>query len=82
MLKIRLKRIGKKKKPFYKIVLMKSLSKINGKEILEFGFYNPLTKTLHINKLLLYKYLNFGCYPTSTVRHLISRVLNKKRDAK
>ena len=54
MLKIRLKRTGQRKKPFYKIVLMKSLSKRDGKHILEFGYYNPLKKFVYINKLLIY----------------------------
>jgi small subunit ribosomal protein S16 len=82
MLKIRLKRAGQKKKPFYKIVLMKNLSKRQGKHILEFGYYNPLKKFIYINKLLIYKYLNYGCYPTNTVRHLLYRLLQKKINVK
>lgn len=78
MLKIRLKRAGQKKKPFYKIVLMQNLSKREGKHIIEFGYYNPLKKIIYINKLLLYKYLNFGCYPTNTARHLLYKIINKR----
>ena len=61
MLKIRLKRTGRKKKPFYKIA--------------ELGFYDPLSKQLNIDKIKLHKYLNCGAYPTDTVRHLLYKVM-------
>ena len=77
MLKIRLKRTGRKNKPFYKIVLMENLSKRDGKSIAELGFYDPLTKVIHFDKITLHKYLNHGAYPTNTVRHLISKTLNE-----
>jgi small subunit ribosomal protein S16 len=77
MLKIRLKRIGRKKKPFYKIVLMENLSRRDGKAILELGYYDPIKKLIHVDKLNLHKYLNCGAYPTNSVRHLIYRVLSK-----
>jgi small subunit ribosomal protein S16 len=44
MFKIRLKKLGRKGKPFYRIVLMNNLSKRDGKSIAELGFYDPLTK--------------------------------------
>jgi small subunit ribosomal protein S16 len=75
MLKIRLKRTGRKKKPFYKIVLMENLSKRDGKSIAELGYYDPLRKILTFDKIALYKYINFGAYPTDTVRHLISKMI-------
>ena len=59
MLKIRLKRAGTIKQPFYKIVVMESLSKRDGKSICDLGYYNPFTKYIKIDKLLLVKYLNF-----------------------
>lgn len=77
MLKIRLKKLGRKGKPFYRIVLMNNLSKRDGKSIAELGFYDPLTKVLNFDKLKLQKYLNAGAYPTDTVRHLILRMLNE-----
>jgi small subunit ribosomal protein S16 len=77
MLKIRLKKIGRKGKPFYRIVLMESLSKRDGKSIVELGFYDPLNKTLSIDKTNLNKYLNAGAYPTDTVRHLIYQMLEE-----
>lgn len=75
MLKIRLKREGKKKKPIYKIILSDNLKKRNGKVFLILGFYNPLKKYCQLNKILLTKYLNFGAYPTDTVRHIIKKYL-------
>ena len=46
MLKIRLKRVGRKKKPFYRIVLMESLSRRDGKSIAEIGYYDPIKKII------------------------------------
>lgn len=77
MLKIRLKRTGCKKKPFYKIVLMKNLSRRDGKSIVELGFYDPLRKIIHFNKIILYKAIMNGAYPSDTVRHLIYKTLQE-----
>lgn len=78
MLKIRLKRTGRKKKPFYKIVLTENLSKRDGKAIAELGYYDPLKKIIKFDKLEIYNYIMNGAYPTNTVRHLIYKVLNKE----
>jgi len=77
MLKIRLKRTGRKNKPFYRIVLMENLSKRDGKSIAELGYYDPLKKIINFDKVILSKYLNFGAYPTDTMRHLIYKMLNE-----
>lgn len=76
MLKIRLKRAGRKNRPFYKIVLMENLSKRDGKAIVNLGFYNPILKEIHIKNMLLHKYINLGAQPTNTVRHLLFKNLN------
>ena len=78
MLKIRLKRTGRKKKPFYKIVLMENLSRRDGKTIAELGYYDPLKKIIEMDKTKIYQYIMNGAYPTNTVRHLIYKVLNQK----
>lgn len=78
MLKIRLKRIGRKNEPCYKLVIVENLSKRDGKVLKEIGFYNPLNKRFFCNKMLLYKYLKYGAYPTDTVRHLIYKSISKK----
>ena len=77
MLKIRLKRTGRKKKPFYKLVLMENLARRDGKAIAELGYYDPLTKLLKVDKINLYKYIMNGAYPSNTVRHLIYKVLKE-----
>ncbi len=76
MLKIRLKREGRKKKAIYQIVLSENLNKRNGKALLTIGLYDPIKKYCKFNKFLLIKYLNCGAYPTNTVRHLIKKALN------
>jgi|TARA_B110000037_G_C17088850_1_gene493138 small subunit ribosomal protein S16 len=75
MLKIRLKKVGRKKKPFYRIVVMESLARRDGKSISEVGYYDPLKKIINFDRVLLHKYLNAGAYPTDTVRHLIYKML-------
>jgi small subunit ribosomal protein S16 len=77
MLKIRLKRTGRKNKPFYKIVLMENLSKRDGKAIVDFGYYDPLKKVINFDKTAIHKYINAGAQPTDTVRQLIYKVLNE-----
>ena len=77
MLKIRLKRTGRKARPFYRIVLMENLSRRDGKSLADLGYYDPLKKVLKFDKQLLHKYINCGAYPTSTVRHLIYKMLDE-----
>jgi small subunit ribosomal protein S16 len=78
MLKIRLKRTGRKKKPSYKIVLMENLFRRDGKTIAELGYYDPLKKIIQLDKINTYKYIMNGAYPTNTVRHLIYKILLNK----
>ncbi len=76
MLKIRLKRIGKKNTPVYKIVVMENLSKRDGKFIEQLGGYDPIKKKISLNMNLVSKYINFGAIPTETVKALIYKVTN------
>ena len=46
MLKIRLKRAGRIRKPFYRLVLMENLTKRDGRAIMDLGYYDPLKKKL------------------------------------
>ena len=80
MLKIRLKRIGRKNLPVYKIVVMENLSKRDGKFIDLIGHYNPIKKQSSINLYKLNKYLIFGARPTDTVRHLINKTIEKNKN--
>ena len=56
---------------------MENLSKRDGKSIAELGYYDPLKKIINFDKVTLSKYLNFGAYPTDTMRHLIYKMLNE-----
>lgn len=70
--KIRLKRMGAKKRPFYRIVVADSRSPRDGRFIEEIGYYNPLTdpRTVKIDDEKAIKWLNNGAKPTDTVDRL------------
>jgi small subunit ribosomal protein S16 len=71
--KIRLKRMGSNKKPFYRIVVADSRSPRDGKFIEEIGFYNPISqpKQVKINDEKAVKWLSNGAQPTDTVKSLL-----------
>jgi len=75
MVKIRLQREGKKKAPFYHIVVADSKSPRDGKIIEQIGTYNPMTDpaTVVLNKELLEKWIKNGAKPTDTVKALIEK---------
>ncbi|MDO4431863.1 MAG: 30S ribosomal protein S16 [Aerococcaceae bacterium] len=72
--KIRLKRMGSKKAPFYRIVVADARSPRDGRIIEKIGTYNPLTEpaTLEIQEELALKWLGNGAQPSDTVRNLLS----------
>ena len=73
--KIRLTRMGKKKNPFYRVVVADERSPRDGKFIEEIGYYNPLTNPadIKINAEKATKWLNNGAQPTETVRTLLKK---------
>lgn len=71
MLKLRLKRVGRKKLPFYRLVVMENSMKRNGIPIDEVGYYNPITKDFNFNRKKILKWLAIGVTPTSTVLSLL-----------
>lgn len=73
--KIRLKRMGAKKKPFYRVVVADSRSPRDGKFIEEIGYFNPLTDPveININAEAAQKWLATGAQPTETVKSLLKR---------
>ena len=75
MVKIRLQRQGKKKAPFYHIVVADSRSPRDGKIIEQIGTYDPMTNpsTIVLNKELLEKWIKNGAKPTDTVKSLIEK---------
>jgi small subunit ribosomal protein S16 len=84
--KIRLKRMGAKKTPFYRIVVADSRSPRDGRQIETVGTYNPLTKPaeVKINEELALKWLQNGAKPSDTVRNLFSDkgIMEKYHNAK
>lgn len=84
--KIRLKRMGAKKEPFYRIVVADSRSPRDGKFIENLGYYNPLVNPAEIkvdeDKAL--KWLSTGAIPTDTVKNLLSKtgIMKKFHDSK
>ncbi len=73
--KLRLRRMGTKKKPFYRIVASDSKSSRDGKFIEIVGTYNPISKSANVNvdEEKAIKWLNFGAQPTETVRSILSK---------
>ncbi|MBR3382129.1 MAG: 30S ribosomal protein S16 [Clostridia bacterium] len=75
MLKIRLRRMGAKKAPFYRIVVADSRAPRNGAFVEEIGYYNPITEPVEI-KVDAEKartWMKNGAQPTDTVRALLKK---------
>ena len=77
MLKIRLKRFGRKKKAVYRIIVIDSKKRRDGKALEEVGFYNPFTKEKRINIEKIHNRIIQGAKLTHTVKNIIYRVNNK-----
>lgn len=84
--KIRLKRMGAKKSPFYRIVVADSRSPRDGRYIEVVGTYNPVVQPakVEINEELALKWLQDGAKPSDTVRNLLSKqgIMEKFHNAK
>ena len=73
--KIRLKRLGSKKNPFYRVVVADERSPRDGRFIEEICYYNPLTNPvdIKIDAEKATKWLNNGAQPTETVRSILKK---------
>lgn len=71
MLKIRLKRLGCKKAPAYRIIVINSTTKREGKPVQELGHYNPKTKAMKLDKATALDWIKKGAQPTDTVKYLL-----------
>ena len=84
--KIRLRRMGAKKAPFYRIVVADSRAPRDGRFIETVGTYNPLTdpETVTLKEEKVMNWLNNGAQPSDTVRNILSRngVMKKFHEAK
>jgi len=88
--KLRLKRMGAKAKPFYRIVVADSRSPRDGKFIETVGTYNPIGKgeQVKVDEEKTLKWLENGAQPTDTVRNILSKTgvwakyKNNKKESK
>ena len=84
--KLRLKRMGAKKKPFYRIVAADSRTKRDGITIEDIGYYNPVTEPaeVKIDEEKALAWLSKGAQPTDTVRNILSKygIMKKFHESK
>lgn len=73
MIKLRLKRYGKKRQVSYRIVAMNSSDRRDGRPLEELGFYNPRTDETRLNVPAIVKRLKDGAQPTETVRSILRK---------
>lgn len=86
MVKLRLKRMGAKKAPFYRIVAADSRDRRDGRELEIIGTYDPKANPalVKIDEEKVIKWLNNGALPTDTVRTILSKngIMKKYAEAK
>ena len=73
MIKLRLKRFGKKREVSYRIVAIESKTRRDGRPIEELGFYNPRTDETRLNVPAIVKRLQQGAQPSQTVRNILNK---------
>lgn len=73
MIKLRLKKYGRKGQTSYRVVVMTNTSKRDGRAIEELGFYNPRTKETNLNLSRIKVRLSQGAQATSTVVNLLKK---------
>ena len=71
MIKLRLKKYGRKGQPCYRIVAMDSRTKRDGRPIEELGFYNPMLDETNLKFQRIIERLKQGAQPTDTVRNIL-----------
>jgi small subunit ribosomal protein S16 len=83
MIKIRLKRFGKKREVSYRLVAMQSTSRRDGRPLEELGFYNPRTDEVRLETEAILKRISQGAQPTETVRRILEKanVIERKEIA-
>ncbi len=71
MLKLRLKRSGRKSSPSYRLVIIEHRARRDGRSIDQVGYYNPITKKQVFDKSKIEKWLSNGVKPSQTVLILL-----------
>ncbi len=75
--RIRLKRFGTKKRPFYRIVVMDSRTPRDGRVLEEIGLYHPIEKPdkqVSVNEARVQSWIQSGATPSNTVKQLLNRI--------
>ncbi|NEP58250.1 MAG: 30S ribosomal protein S16 [Symploca sp. SIO2G7] len=73
MIKLRLKRYGKKREVSYRIVAINSSARRDGRPLEELGFYNPRNNETRLDVPAIVKWLKNGAQPTDTVRSILQK---------
>ena len=73
MLKLRLKRIGRKRSPSYRLVIMENSTRRDGRPVEEVGYYDPISKKYNFNSEKIQTWLSHGVQPTKTVSALLKK---------
>ena len=73
MLKLRLKRMGRKRAPSYRLVVMENSARRDGRPVEEVGFYSPISKECKFDIPKIEKWLSHGAQPTETVSALLKK---------
>nr|YP_010825481.1 ribosomal protein S16 [Eremophila macgillivrayi]UOI18609.1 ribosomal protein S16 [Eremophila macgillivrayi] len=73
MLKLRLKRCGRKQRAVYRIVAIDVRSRREGKDLRKVGFYDPMKNQTYLNVPLILYFLEKGAQPTGTVQNLLKK---------
>jgi small subunit ribosomal protein S16 len=73
MVRIRLKRQGRKHRPFYRIVVTDIRSRRDGAPLTELGYYNPISKELKLDKKSALEWISKGAQPSETAQRLIDK---------
>lgn len=73
MLKLRLKKTGRKRSPSFRLVVMENTTRRDGRSIDEIGYYNPISKELLLHTEKAKKWLKRGIKPTYVVSYLLKK---------
>lgn len=73
MIKLRLKRFGKKREASYRIVVAQSTTRRDGRPLAEVGFYNPRSDETRLDIPKIVEWLQKGAQPTDTVRSILTK---------
>ena len=73
MLKLRLKRVGRKRSPSYRLVVMENTTIRDGRPVEEVGYYDPISKNYKFDSEKIKTWLSYGVKPTETVSHLLKK---------